>query len=68
MQIKDKEVLRIFQLDSHFDITLLSFFNDNPVIKSVYHEKNLSHEKKSSKFILSEDSDEIAVIGWDGER
>jgi hypothetical protein len=34
LQIDDREVLRIFTRDDN--ITLFTFFNDNPVIKSVY--------------------------------
>ena len=66
MQIDDREVLRIFKVDNYDDydykITLFTFFNDNPVIESVYQPYS------DSAFIVSEDSDEIAVISYDHER
>jgi hypothetical protein len=38
LKIDDREVLRIFDIDDDKKITLFTFFNDNPVIKSVHEE------------------------------
>ena len=37
LKIDDREVLRIFDIDDDKKITLFTFFNDNPVIKSVIY-------------------------------
>jgi hypothetical protein len=58
LQIRDREILRIFRLEDK-KITLFSFFNDIPVIESVYQAES------QSKIVYSEDSDEIAVISFE---
>jgi hypothetical protein len=62
LQIDDKEVLRIF-MGSTNKIELFSFLNDNAVNKKEYPGDGLGE-----LFLLSEDSDEIAVLSYRQER